>query len=372
VIYLDNAATTLVKPPSVTQAISKAVSSCGNAGRGAHSAAISASDVLFSCRETVGKLFGQPDTDQIVFTQNTTHALNIAIFGMMHRGGHCVISGYEHNSVVRPLCALRENGVTYSVVRSPLFEQEQFLEKFVSNIRPETKYAVCTHVSNVFGFVLPIEEIDEICWKKGIRLVVDAAQSAGSIPIKLSRLKATVCICAPGHKGLYGPQGTGILICRDGAQLKPLFYGGTGSASKTLAQPDFMPDRHESGTQNIHGIAGLEAGIAYVLERGEASIFAKEKELIQYAAERLGSKDGIKLFFGESQSGVLSFLSDRFSPETIVDFLGENQIAVRGGLHCAPLAHETLGTADGCVRISVSDFNSMHDIDVLADVLEKL
>ena len=371
-IYLDNAATTLVKPPEVTKAIVNALSTCGNAGRGAHTAALTASDVLFSCREEAGKLFGQPDVDQIVFTQNTTHALNLAIFGTMRQKGHCLISGYEHNSVIRPLHALKPVGVTYTAVRTPLFEQEQFLNEFVQGIRNETKYAVCTHVSNVFGYILPIKEIDEICWKHGISLIIDAAQSAGCIPIDFSALKATVCLCVPGHKGLYGPQGTGLLICRNGEQLEPFMYGGTGSASKSLQQPEFMPDRHESGTQNIHGIAGLKEGITYVRNKGETTILASEKTLIQYAAETLAKIEGIKVYFGPDQAGVLAFTSDRFLPETIVDFLGENQIAVRGGLHCSPIAHETVGTVDGCVRISVSDFNSFDDIDKLVEWLKKI
>ena len=371
-IYLDNAATTLLKPPAVLQAMLEAFATCGNAGRGGHIASMSASDLLYSCRETAGALFGQRETEQIVFAQNTTHALNIAIFGLMYCGGHCLISGYEHNSVVRPLRALESRKVTYSVIRSPLFEPEEFLNQFEKSIRKDTRFAVCTHVSNVFGYILPIREIDEICAEHGISLVIDAAQSAGCIPLKLCDLKATVCICVPGHKGLYGPQGTGLLVCRDGAALRPLIYGGTGSVSKSTVQPDFMPDRHESGTQNIHGLAGLNAGMEYILGRGEDSVLKHELELIRYAAELLGTVDGIKLFSGDAQAGVLSFVSDRFSPEKIAEYLSENQVAVRGGLHCSPLAHETVGTLDGCVRISVSDFTSQTEIETLVRLLKRL
>ncbi len=371
-IYLDNAATTLPKPSSVTDAVMRAHEFCGNAGRGWHDAAKFSSDVLFSCREAAGELFGQPNSEQIVFTQNTTHALNIAIFGLMHRGGHCLISGYEHNSVIRPLNALQEHGLTYTPIQTPLFEQEAFLKAFRESISADTKYAVCTHASNVFGYILPIREIDEICYENGIELIIDAAQSAGALPLKLCDLKATVCICAPGHKGLYGPQGTGLLICRNGENLRPLLFGGTGSASKSRLQPEFMPDRHESGTQNIHGIAGLKAGVEYVLEKGEQSILKRERDLICSAAEEIEKIEGFRVFFGEAQVGVLGFVNNCLSPETIAEYLGEHGIAVRSGFHCSALAHETVGTALGCVRISVSDFNTFDEIEMLVNTLKKI
>ncbi len=371
-IYFDNAATTLPKPNGVLDAVLKAMCECGNAGRSGHSAAVESTEMLFRCRESVGKLFGQDNPENVVFTLNATHALNLAIKSALGNGGHCVISGYEHNSVVRPLHAMRQNGVTFSVVRTPLFAPEIFLEEFEKSIRSDTVCAVCTHVSNVFGYILPIEEVDKICAKHGVKLIVDAAQSAGCIPIDFKCFSALSALCLPGHKGLLGPQGTGVLICGDDIFWKPLLEGGTGSNSQLLEQPDFLPDRLEVGTQNVHGVAGLAAGVDYVSALGENLIFHHERELIRCAAEELRRFSRFRVFCGEEQAGVLSFLDERMSAEEIADFLGENGIAVRGGLHCAPLAHETAGTLGGCVRISVSSFNDLREIETLCEVLKKL
>lgn len=371
-IYLDNAATTLQKPKSVGESVLKAMSECGNAGRSGHRAALRSAEVLYNCREKICRLFGQDNPEQVVFTQNTTHALNLAIKGMMQDGGHCVISGYEHNSVVRPLYAMRHQGVTYSAVQTPLFEPELFLEAFEKAITPQTVCAVCTHISNAFGYILPIAEIDQICNQHGIPLIIDAAQSAGNFPWNKNELRAVVAICAPGHKGLYGPQGTGFLVCRDGFRGKCLLQGGTGSRSSHFEQPEFLPDQLEAGTQNIHGIAGLSAGIEYVMRRGEMEIFQHEQELISCAIQELQKMKRFRVFFGEQQGGVLAFVDDSISTDTIAEYLSEHEVAVRGGLHCAPLAHQTVGTRDGCVRISVSDFNSFKEIEVLCECLKKL
>lgn len=371
-IYLDNAATTLPKPKNVGERMIKALAECGNAGRGGHHAAGKSADILFECREKICRLFGQDNPEQVVFTQNTTHALNLAIKGMLQDGGHCVISGYEHNSVVRPLYAMQKQGVTYTAIQTPLFEPELFLRAFEKAITPKTVCAVCTHISNVFGYVLPVLEVDRICSQYGIPLIIDAAQSAGSYPISKMSFKAAVAICAPGHKGLYGPQGTGFLACREGFRSKSILEGGTGSRSSHLEQPEFLPDQLESGTQNVHGIAGLCAGIDYVLERGETEILKHEQELITYAAEELQKNRRFRVFAGDEQGGVLAFVDDTVDAETITEYLGVYEIAVRGGLHCAPLAHQTAGTRDGCVRISVSDFNSFDDINRLCERLKKL
>lgn len=370
-IYLDNAATTLPKPESVGLAMQKALSECGNSGRSGHQASLASADALFSCREKICKLFGQDDPEKVVFTFNATHALNIAIHGFMSHGGHCLISGYEHNSVIRPLHALADKGVEYTPIQTPLFHPELFLEEFEKKIQKGTVCAICTHVSNVFGYILPISEINEICFQHGIPLIIDASQSAGCLELNLKLLPAAAAICAPGHKGLYGPQGTGVLILNDYTQLPCLMQGGTGSRSSSFEQPDFLPDRHEIGTQNVHGIAGLSAGIDSVLSRGLESIFNKERELIDYATKELSSFDRFRVFSGTSQSGVLSFVDDTYSADEIAEFLAENGIAVRGGLHCSPMAHQTVGTVNGSVRISVSDFNHFSDIDALIKTLRK-
>lgn len=371
-IYLDNAATTLPKPNGVLKALETAFGECGNAGRGGHPAAMKSADVMYRCRELIGQMFGQENPEQVVFTLNTTHALNLAIKSVMGDGGHCVISGYEHNSVVRPLHAMQRNGVTYSVVRTPLFDSESFLKEFEKSIRSDTICAVCTHVSNVFGYILPIAEINEICVKHGVKLIVDAAQSAGCLPIDCKKLSALAAICIPGHKGLYGPQGTGVLICDDEMKWRPIMEGGTGSNSLLLEQPDFLPDLLESGTQNVHGIAGLSAGVEYVLSCGEEMIFRHERELIACAAEELAKNSRFRVFCGANQAGVLSFVDEWLGAEEITEFLGAQGIAVRGGLHCAPLAHQTVGTRSGCVRISVSAFNTLDEIEAVCDVLKKL
>ena len=256
-IYLDNAATTLHKPPEVSAAVLDAMQTCANAGRGGHSAAMQAADKLYECREAVAELFGFERAEQAVFTFNTTHSLNIAIKGIMSNGGHCVVSGFEHNSAVRPLKAMEKLGVSYTVAHSRLFDDEDTLRAVKNAVREDTVCVVCTHVSNVFGYKLPIEKIDEFCNEKGIALIIDAAQSAGCVPLKLNEFKAVKCICIPGHKGLYGPQGTGLLLINDNVFLPPLMQGGTGSLSGKLEQPDFLPDMHESGTQNIHGISNI-------------------------------------------------------------------------------------------------------------------
>lgn len=372
-IYLDNAATTMIKPERVEDAVRDAMKHAANAGRGGHSAAMYAADILFSCREAAAGLFGAGSAENVVFTQNATHALNIAIQGLMRKGGHCVISGYEHNSVVRPLAELSEAGVSYTVARAPLFEQEAMLDAFRASIRAGTRAAVTTHVSNVFGYILPIEEMDAICFEKGIPLVIDAAQSAGSIDVKLSDLRATSFLCMPGHKGLYGPQGTGLLICRDGTEIPPLMQGGTGSLSYEASQPNFLPDRHESGTQNIHGVAGLLEGIKFVCE--EKELYTKERELLDQAAVELSAIPGVTVYYDHGrgvQSGVLSFNLAGRAADDVAYELGQVDIAVRGGLHCSPLAHETVGTRRGTVRVSFSAFNTAADITALRDAVMKL
>ena len=372
-IYLDNAATTLIKPQKVTDAVTVALQSAANAGRGGHGASMKAADILFECRETASDFFGAKSAENIIFTLNATHALNIAIHGIMGKGGHCVISGYEHNSVVRPLAYLGDRGVSYSVARAPLFEPELMVESISREIKKNTKAVVVTHVSNVFGYILPIKEIDALCTGKGIPLVIDASQSAGCIPVKLSDLTATRFICMPGHKGLYGPQGTGILVCRDGREISPLMQGGTGSQSQEAFQPDFLPDRHEAGTQNAHGIAGLNEGIKFVCKAD--GLYGHERQLLDFCAEEIGKISGVTLYYDhqkQCQSGVLSFNLARVGAEEVSYQLSLFDIAVRSGFHCAPLAHETVGDRMGTVRVSFSVFNNFEEVEHLVSALKKI
>ena len=371
-IYLDNAATTMKKPQKVLKMMQYAYENCSGAGRGGHTFAMNAADVLLTARERAAKLFGADSPEQIVFTGNATHSLNTAINGMPNRTGNCVISGYEHNSVLRPVMAMHE--IECRVASGRLFDPDDMVRQFKHLIDGETSFVVCTHMSNVFGYILPVERIDALCAERGIPLIIDASQSAGSVGIKLNKLKAAVCICAPGHKGLYGPQGTGILVCRNGEELAPLMYGGTGSVSGSFLQPDFMPDRLESGTHNIPGIAGLSEGISYILEKGTDRILRHERELVYLFVEEAKKMNGLKLFLSEAptlQGGVVSFVSERMSPEKIASVLNEEKIAVRSGLHCSPLAHETVGTRQGAVRVSVSDFTEEKEVLSLLKALRK-
>lgn len=359
-IYFDNGATTLQKPQGVGRAAEIAVATCANPGRGGHKPAQRAAQAVFGCRQLVARLLGVREPWRVVFTLNCTHALNIAIKSVLRRGGHAVISGYEHNSVVRPLEALADRGVCYTVARGPLFDPEASLRAIEAAITPETRCVVLSHVSNVFGFVLPLEQVDALCKARGIALIVDAAQSAGVLPLDVDTLEAAAFVCMPGHKGLYGPQGTGVLICCKDDDLYSLMEGGTGSNSLEPTQPRFLPDIFESGTLNVPGIAGLAEGVRFVLGKGEKNILAHEKRLTAQLAEGLAGIEGVKAFYHpRHQAGVLSFVCEGISPEEVAQGLGQRDICVRSGLHCAPLAHGSAGTLpEGTVRVSFSAFNT--------------
>lgn len=301
-IYLDSAATTFQKPLSVSYAMQRAMRTMSSPGRGGYAAARAAEETAFRCRSLAAELFGVPSPEQVVFASNATHALNIAIRSLVPEGGRVAVSGYEHNAVTRPLHAL---GARIKVAASPLFDRAALLRAFENSISPELDAVVCTHVSNVFGFVLPIEEIAALCRAEGVPLIVDASQSAGILPFELDTLGAAF-IAMPGHKGLYGPQGTGLLLCAHDAA--PLLYGGTGSASLEQTMPDFLPDQLEAGTHNMPGIAGLEAGLRFVRERRER-IERHERALIARAAAALRGMDGVTVYAARDaaeQVGVLS------------------------------------------------------------------
>lgn len=368
-IYLDSAATTFQKPPSVSYAMQRAMRTMSSPGRGGYAAARAAEETAFRCRSLAAELFGVPSPEQVVFTSNATHGLNIAIRSLVPEGGRVAVSGYEHNAVTRPLHAL---GARSKVAAAPLFDREAMLRAFENIISPELDAVVCTHVSNVFGFVLPIEEIAALCRAEGVPLIVDASQSAGILPLDLDALGAAF-IAMPGHKGLYGPQGTGLLLCAHDAA--PLLHGGTGSASLEQTMPDFLPDRLEAGTHNMPGIAGLEAGLRFVREK-RGRIERHERALIARAAAPLRGMDGVTVYAARDaaeQVGVLSFNLDGREPEETADALAQRGFALRGGLHCAPYAHRTAGTLpNGTVRLSVSAFTSAADIDAFAHALRSV
>lgn len=342
--YLDNGATSFHKPPGVYTAMACALDNCGNPGRGGYTAAMTAARTVLRCRERAAAMFDcQPE--QVTFTANCTQGLNTAIRTLLKPGGKVVISGFEHNAVTRPLHAL---GAQVTVAGRSLFDWEDTLSRFEDGLKQGVDAAVFTHVSNVFGYILPIEEMASLCRQHHVPFVVDAAQSAGSLPVKLRALGADF-IAMPGHKGLLGPQGTGLLLC--GRLPEPLLQGGTGSESLQQQMPDFLPDRAEAGTLNVPGIAGLSAGLQYLEREGIDKIFARQQRQAKRCAVGL-EKLGFTVFSGEHQAGTVSFVP-AVDCEELAELLGQRRIAVRAGLHCAPLAHESAGTLKtGTVRVS--------------------
>lgn len=366
-IYLDAAATSFQKPATVRRAVLEAMTGMTSPGRGAHPTASRAAATVYACRERAARFFDVPGPEQVVFTQNATHALNIAIRSLVSPWDPVVISGYEHNAVTRPLTAL---GAKLRVASGRLFDQEAVLDDF-RKLLPGAKCAVCTHVSNVFGFVLPIREIAALCRERGVPLIVDASQSAGVLDIDFSELGAAF-VAMPGHKGLLGPQGTGMLLC--GAPAEPLLYGGTGSQSLEQTMPEDLPDRLEAGTHNVPGIAGLSEGMRYVFPRMTA-IRAQERALTALLAERLRGCGDLEVFYagGEAQTGVLSVRSARHNCETLAESLAHHGVAVRAGLHCAPFAHRSARTLEtGTVRLSLSPFTTQREVEKAGEILCRL
>ena len=369
-IYLDNAATTLHKPGTVWKSMEKAMRTCSTPGRGTHAAAMNAADAAFSCRETAAGLFGVENPEQVALTFNATHGLNLAIHTLAGQGKTAVITGYEHNAVVRPLYS---RGLSVRQTVSPLFDQARAADAFYSAIREGADFAVCTHVSNVFGFVLPVEKIAEICAESDVPLIVDASQSAGVLALNLADL-GPAFVAMPGHKGLYGPQGTGLLLC--GRTPEPLLMGGTGGNSDLRTMPDFLPDRVEAGTGNISGAAGLAAGMRFVQTKGVGRICRHEVRLKNAACAGLERLHGVHPIWTEDeilQTGVFSMVFDNLSPIEAAAELGKRGIAVRAGLHCAPAAHRTAGTHDsGTVRVSFSVFSTMDDVHALISAVRAI
>ena len=354
-IYLDSAATTFQKPAAVQRAVVQAMRTMSSPGRGGYAAAQQADELLFRCRSAAAELFSVPSSEQVVFTMNATHGLNIAIKSLVRPCGRVVVSGYEHNAA------------------APLFSPQETVEAFERALAHEPDAVICTHVSNVFGAILPIERIAQLCRGASVPLIIDASQSAGSLPIDFSAL-APAFLAMPGHKGLYGPQGTGLLLC--GSDALPLIEGGTGSESLRQSMPDFLPDRLEAGTHNVPGIAGLEAGIAFVRAQRPERILHHSRALIRRAGEGLGKIPNVHGFLSleaNLQAGVLSFTVDGLSPESVAEEMAKRGIALRAGLHCAPFAHKTVGTLpDGTVRLSVSAFNRESEIDTFLSSLRAI
>jgi cysteine desulfurase / selenocysteine lyase len=375
-IYLDNAATSHPKPEAVYRAVADTLRLVGGSpGRGGHRLAVDASRLLFETRETLAHFFGIADSARIVFTANATQALNMALFGLLVPGDRVVTSSMEHNSVLRPLHALQTQGV--EVVKVAADRQGVVDPAAIRAACTEkTRLLVLSHCSNVCGSVQAVEELGPWCRRQGILFLVDGAQSAGLLPLQAEAMDIDL-LAVPGHKGLLGPQGTGFLYVREGLQLKPLFYGGTGGHSQSLGQSEEMPERLECGTHNLPGLAGLKAGVEFLRQTGLAAVRAHERALLERLMEGLRAIPGVQLYGPEdhrSRGGALSFNLHGRDPAEI-GFLLDSEFAIccRIGLHCAPDAHRSLGTfPGGTVRVSPGYFNTAEEIDTLLAALRHL
>lgn len=375
-IYLDNAATTFPKPEAVYDAVMDCMKNyCANPGRSGHKLAMKSAREIYDARENIAKLFNIDNPMNIVFTNNATDSLNLAIKGIVNSGDHIITTSMEHNSVIRPIKALEKLGIENTIVQC---DKDGFLDvkDLEKAIKPNTKLIVTTHASNVCGTLIDIKTVSEIAKLHNILYLVDASQTAGVYNIDLKEVYADM-LAAPGHKGLLGPQGPGILYIREGLNINILKEGGTGSKSEDLFQPDLFPDKYESGTHNTPGIAGLNEGVKFILKEGINKIKEHEEELCRYMLERLNEVPNIKIYgtkdankrasviavnIGNMDSGEITFLLDN-----------EYDIATRSGIHCAPLAHKTLGTFEqGAVRFSMGYFNTKEEIDKAIEALKEI
>ncbi|MEN6472786.1 MAG: aminotransferase class V-fold PLP-dependent enzyme [Syntrophaceae bacterium] len=378
VIYFDQAATSWPKPPAVTAAMTAFHESVGaSPGRSAHRRSLDAGRTVLGAREAVAGLFGVADPLRIVFTKNATEALNLVIFGLLEHGDHCIASSLEHNSVMRPLRALEAQGVELSLIPCSA-RGELDPHEIIPLIKPNTKAVLLTHASNVTGAIMPIAEVASIARDNGLVLCVDAAQTAGALPIDVKEMDVDFLVFT-GHKSLFGPQGTGGLYIRPGFedQLRPLMMGGTGSRSEYEVQPDFMPDKFESGTPNSVGLAGLEAGVNFILDKGMSVIRAYEESLTEQLLAGLTALEGVRVYgppTAHERTAVVSFTLANLSPSDAALILDEEyDILCRPGLHCAPAAHKIIGTfPEGTIRFSLSFFNTPAQIDRALSALDHL
>ncbi len=368
-IYLDNAATAWPRPEAVFSAMKNYMEEIGGSpGRSGHRLSIEAARIVYNCRERLSRILGADDPLRIVFTKNATEALNLSITGLLRPGDHVIASGMEHNSVMRPLRAFESSGVEISIVKcSPGGELDPGdVEK---EVRGNTRAVYLTHASNVTGGIMPVEEVGKIADDRGLVFCVDAAQTAGALEIDVNKMRIKL-LAFTGHKSLLGPQGTGGLYLHESLEgkVKPLLRGGTGSSSESEEQPGFMPDIFEAGTLNTVGIAGLEAGAAYLLERGVESVRSHETGLIERFLEKAAEIEGVKLYGScdhHKMMPVISFNIEGMSPSDLSLKLDEEYgILSRPGLQCSPSAHRTIGTyPQGTVRISFGLFSSMDHVE---------
>lgn len=372
-IYFDHAATSWPKPYQVGKAMAEAlISKGGNPGRSGHILAVAAAKAVFECRESVCRLFSFNSPERVVFTQNTTYALNMAIKGLARNGDHILVSNLEHNSVLRPVHSLASSGrgISYSMFDATDSDDEETVFCFRRSLRPNTRLAVVTAASNVCGRILPIEKIASVCRSRGIKLIVDGAQAGGVFPLDFTNCGADV-LCLAGHKGLYGPQGTGIIMCSYDTDLYSIIEGGNGVNSRERTMSGELPERLEAGTVNTPGICGLNEGIKYVTDIGVEEIFGRTLKLSAYAAEGLLSCKNVVVYGNYGvKAPVILFNKKGVDSERLSSYLSENGICTRSGLHCAPTAHEALGS-DGGVRISFGHQNTKNEIDRLLYLVDR-
>ena len=375
-IYLDNAATTGHKPESVVHAVSEAITVLSaNPGRGGYETSQMASKKVYECRKKIAEMFGAYGPEKVVFTPNCTAALNYVIKGVLKPGDHTIVSCLEHNAVARPMHKMAQHGVKVDYAEVIFDDSEATVRSFERLILPETKLIVCTHASNVTGHILPIREIGELCRKKGILFAVDAAQTAGIVPINMQLMNIDYLCVAP-HKGLYAPMGTGLLIANSDIP-DTIIEGGTGTISASYFQPTDLPERMESGTLNLPGIAGIYSGAEFVNRRGIENIYKYEMLLAKKFYSGLKLIPGVTVYTPPpvmyQSVPTVSFNIIGLDSTTVANKLGDAGIAVRAGLHCAPMAHKRIGTLEtGTVRICISVFNTEQDIRMTLMAIKKI
>ncbi|MBR2048685.1 MAG: aminotransferase class V-fold PLP-dependent enzyme [Oscillospiraceae bacterium] len=374
-IYFDNAATTMQKPACVVQAVTQAMCSLGNSGRGVHGGALSASRIIYDTRAALAELFGAESPERIAFTANSTQALNTAIKGLLKPGDHVITTALEHNSVLRPLYELENHGVELTILPADARGNIRY-EDFEKEIRPDTKAIVTTHGSNLTGNLLDIQKIGSIARQHGLIYIVDASQTAGVFDIDVQQMHIDI-LCFTGHKGLLGPQGTGGIYVREGVALRPLLSGGSGVQTYLRSHPPQMPTALEAGTLNGHGIAGLGAAVRYLQKTGLPAIRAKEQELMWAFYTQVREIPGITVygdFSSRNRCAIVSLNIRDYDSGAVSDALSaEYGIATRPGAHCAPLMHKALGTVEqGAVRFSFSHYNTIEEIEIAVSALREL
>ncbi len=374
-IYLDSSATSFLKPPQVAEAVFRSFNTIGNAGRGAHAPTLNASRLIYDTREKLAALFGTPDPSRIAFTCNATEALNIAIHGAIHPGEHVITTACEHNSVLRPLYLKEKEGTELTIIPADQKGRIRY-DLLESSVKSNTSAIVLTHASNLSGNVTDLAFVSNFAKKHGLLLIVDASQTAGSLPINVVKMGIDI-LCFTGHKGLFGPQGTGGLYVREGLTLSPLKSGGSGIHSFDRQHPTDMPTALEAGTLNGHGIAGLNAGLDYILSTGVKNIHAKEISLARRFVNGISAISDLKLYGdidAPLRTPIISLNIGNMSSASVSDILWEDyEICVRAGAHCAPLMHKTFGTEkQGAVRFSFSCFNTEAEIDTAIRAMHEI